>query len=65
MTLLLLLLSSSYFTNDGGGLQVKGTGELAISMSVLSYARITVDTVEAVSDFKMFSEFMSLDGRSE
>ena len=32
-------------------------------MSVICYARITVDTVDAVSDFKMFSEFMSLGGR--
>lgn len=32
-------------------------------MSVFCYARIMVGTVDAVSGFKMFSEFMSLGGR--
>lgn len=38
-------------------------GELAISTSVFCYARIMVDMVDAVSDFKMFSEFLSLGGK--
>lgn len=43
----------------------QGRGEMAISLSVFCYARITVDVVDvvdAVSDFKIVS-FMSLGGR--
>ena len=49
--------------DDGGGLWVKEMGVLAMSMSAFCYARIMVDMVDAVSGFKMFSEFTSLGGR--
>ena len=59
----LLLVYHPTAGDDSDDLQVKGKGGLATLTSVFCYAKIMVDMVDAVSGFKMFSEFMSLGGR--
>ena len=55
--------SSTYGRRRWRRITGQGYGVLALSASVFCYARIMVDMVDAVGDFKMFSEFMSLGGK--
>ena len=55
--------SSTYGRRRRRWITVQEYGVLALSTSVFCYARIMVDMVDAVGDFKMFSEFMSPGGK--
>ena len=55
--------SSTYGRRRRRWITGQGYGVLALSTSVFCYARIMVDMVDAVGDFKMFSEFMSPGGK--
>ena len=55
--------SSTYGRRRRRWITGQGYGVLAPSTSVFCYARIMVDMVDAVGDFKMFSEFMSPGGK--
>ena len=55
--------SSTYGRRRRRWITGQGYGVLALSTSVFCYARIMMDMVDAVGDFKMFSEFMSPGGK--